>query len=84
MEDGNFVFVGVTGVVGEKRPFVLKSLEQTVMITIAEEYIQEGRLEAKRQIARRLLKLHDVVTISELTGLSLEEVKALQETQDEE
>jgi predicted transposase/invertase (TIGR01784 family) len=61
-----------------------------MMTTIAQEFIQEGiekgleqgRLEAKREIeriARRLLKQHDAVTVSEITGLSLEEVQALQE-----
>jgi predicted transposase/invertase (TIGR01784 family) len=58
---------------------------ERMMNTIAQEYIrqgieqgiEQGRLEEKRQIARQLLKLHTVVTVSELTGLSLEEVKAL-------
>lgn len=60
---------------------------ERMMNTIAQEYIQQGieqgieqgRLEEKRQIARQLLRLHTVVTVSELTGLSLEEVKKLQE-----
>jgi predicted transposase/invertase (TIGR01784 family) len=59
------------------------------MTTIAREFIQEGiekgiekgleqgRMEAKREIACRLLKQHDAVTVSEITGLSLEEVQAL-------
>jgi predicted transposase/invertase (TIGR01784 family) len=63
---------------------------ERIMKTIAQEFIQEGiekgleqgRLEAKREIeriARILLKQHDAVTVSEITGLSLEEVQALQE-----
>lgn len=55
------------------------------METIAQEYIQQGleqgqekgRLEATRRIARQLLKLHDVVTVSEITGLTVAEVEAL-------
>jgi predicted transposase/invertase (TIGR01784 family) len=60
------------------------------MTTIAQKFIQEGiekgiekglaqgRMEAKQEIARKLLKQHDAVTLSEITGLSLEEVQALQ------
>jgi predicted transposase/invertase (TIGR01784 family) len=63
--------------------------EQT-MTTIAQEYIQEGiklgieqgieqgRLEEKRHIARQLLKLLDVAKVSEITGLTIAEVKTLQ------
>ncbi len=59
------------------------------MGTIADEYIkqgleqglqqgqEQGRLEEKRHIARQLLKLHDVVTVSEITGLTVAEVEAL-------
>lgn len=60
---------------------------ERVMNTIAQEFIQQGikqgieqgRLEEKRHIARQLLKLHDALTVSELTGLPLDEVKALQD-----
>ena len=55
------------------------------MATIAQDYIQQGmqqglqqgRLEEKRNIARQLLKLHGIVTVSEITGLSVAEVQAL-------
>lgn len=58
---------------------------ENIMETIAQEYIQQGleqgqekgRLEATRRIARQLLKLHDVVTVSEITGLTVAEVEAL-------
>ncbi|HRQ42045.1 MAG TPA: Rpn family recombination-promoting nuclease/putative transposase [Chloroflexota bacterium] len=66
---------------------------EQIMNTIAEEYIKQGleqglqqglqegqekgRLEATRHIARQLLKLHDVVTVSEITGLPIAEVEAL-------
>jgi predicted transposase/invertase (TIGR01784 family) len=63
---------------------------ERIMATIAQEFIQQGieqgieqgveqgKLEEKRKIARQLLKLHDVVTVSEITGLTVEEVKTLQ------
>jgi predicted transposase/invertase (TIGR01784 family) len=59
---------------------------ERMMATIAQEYIQQGieqgieqgKLEEKRNIARQLLKLHDVVTVSEITGLTVDEVKTLQ------
>lgn len=35
-----------------------------------EQGSEQGRLEATRNIARQLLKLHDVVTVSEITGLT--------------
>ena len=61
---------------------------EQVMTTIAQEYIEQGleqgRLEATQRIARQLLKLHNVVTVSEITGLSLEEVKALAEDKDKD
>ena len=53
------------------------------MATIAQEFIQEGieqgKLEEKQNIARKLLKLHDAVTVSEITGLTIYEVNALRE-----
>jgi len=63
---------------------------ESTMATIAQEYIQEGieigmergierGMKEKRDIARKLLKLHGVVTVSEITGLSIDEVVALQE-----
>lgn len=63
---------------------------EQVMATIAQEFIQEGfkqgieqgieqgKLAEKRQIARQLLKLLDVSKVSEITGLSIAEVQALQ------
>ena len=64
---------------------------EQVMTTIAQEYIElglkqgleQGRLETKeriRRIARQLLELHDVVTVSEITGFSLKEVQELAES----
>ncbi|MCP4425221.1 MAG: hypothetical protein GY803_12060 [Chloroflexi bacterium] len=56
---------------------------ESVMATIAQEFIQQGieqgKLEEKWNIARQLLRLHGPVTVSEITGLTIEEVKALQE-----
>jgi predicted transposase/invertase (TIGR01784 family) len=65
-----------------------------IMTTIAQEYIQEGfqkglergiergmergRLDEQKKIARQLLQLHNIVTVSEITGLSVDEVEALQ------
>jgi predicted transposase/invertase (TIGR01784 family) len=61
---------------------------ERTMTTIAQEYIQEGieqgRLQERRNIARQLLKLHDVVTVSEITGLTLVEVKTLAQAVSEE
>ena len=64
------------------------------MATIAQEYIQEGfekglesgmargmergMLAARKEIARQLLELHSAKTVSEITGLPLAEVEALQ------
>jgi hypothetical protein len=45
---------------------------------IVRSYLQEYI----RSIARQLLELHDVVTVSEITGLSLEDVQALAESDD--
>ncbi len=68
------------------------------MTTIAQEYIREGieigeergmergmkrgQKNATYRIARQLLTLHSVVTVSELTGLSIEEVVELQENEE--
>ncbi len=65
-----------------------------IMATIAQEYIQEGyrqgmergvergmergMLAARKEIARQLLELHSAKTVSEITGLPLAEVEALQ------
>lgn len=58
---------------------------EQMMTTIAQEYIdqgiEQGKLEEKWNIARQLLKLHDVITVSEITGLTIDEVKALQESE---
>lgn len=51
------------------------------MATMEQELMERGRKQGMRiatvQLARCLLALHDVVTVSELTGLSLEEVQKL-------
>lgn len=56
---------------------------EETMATIAQEFIQmgieQGRRETQRDIARRLLKMHNPITVSELTQLPLEEVLALQD-----
>ena len=44
-----------------------------------EQGIEQGHLEAQRKIARKLLTQHDPLTVSEITGLSLAEVQALQD-----
>ncbi len=49
------------------------------MATIAQEFIEQGIEQGIKQVARRLLKLHDLVTVSELTNLTIDEVKALQD-----
>ena len=59
------------------------------MATIAQELeqigyekgIEEGRYAEKIALAQRLLELHDVVTVSELTGLTIEVVEKIQKTQ---
>lgn len=43
-----------------------------------EQGLELGRLKEKESIARQLLKLHDVVTVSEITGLTIAQVVALQ------
>lgn len=62
---------------------------EQLMATIAQEIrqealqeglqvgLQKGRQEERILLASRLLDLHDVVTVSELTGLTLEEVQAI-------
>ena len=57
---------------------------ERIMATIAQEFIEQGKLEEKRNIARQLLRLHDVITVSEITGLSIDEVKALQKSQQDD
>ncbi len=42
--------------------------------------IEQGFTQGKKDVARRLLALHDAMTVSEITGLSIEDVVALQET----
>jgi predicted transposase/invertase (TIGR01784 family) len=59
---------------------------ERIMTTIAQEWIHEGieqgleqgRLETNREIACKLLEHHNALTVSEITGLSLEEVQALE------
>lgn len=48
-----------------------------IIMTIAEEWMQEGEERKAIEIAQRLLAIHNVVTVSELTGLSLEVVEKL-------
>jgi predicted transposase/invertase (TIGR01784 family) len=66
---------------------------EKAMTTIAQEFIDEGfargiekgRHEATRKIARQLLALrHDLRTISQITGLTVTELQALQRTADDE
>ena len=64
---------------------------EAAMATIAQEYIREGyekgiergmergQIDTARRIARQLLAYHDVVTVSEMTGLRVEEVEKLRE-----
>ncbi len=40
--------------------------------------MEAGELAARKEIARQLLELHDAITVSEITGLTVEEIKALQ------
>ena len=59
----------------------MMTIEQEIMQEGIEKGLELGRMEAQQKItriARALLKQHDVVTVSEITGLSLEEVQALQ------
>ena len=50
---------------------------QTVADYWIEQGIKQGEGEAIRRMARRLLALHDVTTVSEITGMSIAEVAAL-------
>ena len=47
-----------------------------------EQGIKQGEREAMRRMARRMLALHDVATVSEITGLPVEEVVALKAEKD--
>jgi hypothetical protein len=49
----------------------------TIIRDDVRQAMEKGRLEATRHIALQLLKLHDSVTVSEITGLHLDEVKKL-------
>ena len=72
---------------------VLDHGDNKLMETIADYWIEQGveqgmergmergQKEMAYRIARQLLTLHSVVTVSELTGLSIEEVVELQEKQ---
>ncbi len=40
--------------------------------------LAKGRTEGRREIAKKLLSMHDKPTIAEITGLSLEEIEALE------
>lgn len=42
------------------------------------EGLAEGERQKAREIAKKLLSMHDKPTIAEITGLSLEEVEALE------
>lgn len=63
-----------------------------MMATLAQQWIEKGiekgiergKVQERETMARRLLKLHDVVTVSELTGLTIEQVKQLQHGQPDE
>ncbi len=54
-----------------------KGIEQGIEKGI-EQGIEKGIERGIKQVAIRLLKLHNVVTVSELTGLTIDEVEALQ------
>ena len=41
--------------------------------------VEEGWLAVRREVACRLLRLHDVATVSELTELSIDEVTRLKQ-----
>ena len=43
---------------------------------------EQGLVQGRLAVAKRLLDLHDVVTVSELTGLTIEVVKNLQAEKD--
>lgn len=60
-----------------------KNIMKTIYEEILEEGIEKGRLTQAKVIARRLLKDHDVVTVSEITGLPIEEVKKLKKEADQ-
>ena len=49
-----------------------------------EQGVEQGKIDTARRIARQLLAHHDLVTVSELTGLSIEEVKRLQKIEDKQ
>ena len=55
----------------------------TIAQTLRKQGLEQGKAigekEAARKIAKRLLLLHDVVTVSELTGLTVEEVQEIAE-----
>ena len=55
-----------------------------LMTTIAQEFrnegIEIGKQQALRSVARELIKLHDVITVSEITGLAVAEVQEIVNT----
>ena len=44
----------------------------------------QGIMETQRRIAKRLLSYHSVVTVSELTGLRIDEVQELKDAEEDE
>ncbi|MCB0035310.1 MAG: hypothetical protein KDE51_14860 [Anaerolineales bacterium] len=58
------------------------------MTTIAQEFrnegieigIEQGKQQALRSVACELIKLHDVITVSEITGLAVAEVQEIVNT----
>ncbi|MEM9773071.1 MAG: Rpn family recombination-promoting nuclease/putative transposase, partial [Chloroflexota bacterium] len=61
-------FVSKQGATGDK-----------IMKTIYDQILEEGERQRAEIIARRLLEHHDIVTVSELTGLDLEVIKKIAE-----
>ena len=47
-----------------------------------EQGIHQGNIETARRIALQLLSYHDVIAVSDLTGLSVDEVQKLDDTRD--
>ena len=52
--------------------------KQEGMLKGIQKGIQEGRKEERKELARSLLDVLDIETIAKKTGLTVEEVKALQ------
>ncbi|MEG2058069.1 MAG: Rpn family recombination-promoting nuclease/putative transposase, partial [Romboutsia sp.] len=62
--------------INERRNFFLETLEKGLEQGI-EQGLEQGKIQEKIQIAKSLLDILDLETISKKTGLSVEEVKAL-------